>query len=107
MHQDYLAKPTGKSITDVIESFEKVIDTYGACYIQSRDTPTKVEKIYEIPSKGGIIARFAYDDSPRFELTNPDNTSTLFDVYLLYLGFDERLEDFTRMINKARETVIR
>src|SRR3989344_1735434 len=89
----------------VVSAFENVIGRYGAVSIQQMQNMTKIERVYEIPSKGGIIARFAPNNGPRFTITNPDQTSTLADVYIMYLGFNESSREYGSMVSDVRNAL--
>lgn len=105
MQNQIFGKRLETHIDSVISAFEDTIRRYSAEHIQQMQNATRIEKVYEIPSEGGIIARFVPHNGPRFTITNPDQTSTLADTYIMYLGFDESSKKYTSMVSDVQNAL--
>ena len=105
MQNQIFGKRPETHIDTVISVFEETIGKYGAMNVQQTQNATRIEKVYEVPSKGGIIARFVHHNGPRFTITNTDQISTLADAYIMYLGFDESSSRYTSMISDVQSAL--
>ena len=105
MQNQIFGKRPETHIDTLISAFEEIIGRYGAKHIQQMQNATRIEKVYEVPSKGGIIARFVPHNGPRFEIINPNQTSTLADTYVIYLGFDESSIEYISMVSDVQNAL--
>lgn len=105
MQNQIFEKKHETPIEMIISTFEEIIIKHGAIGVQQMQNKTRIEKIYEIPSKGGIIARFVPPNGPRFTNTNPDKTLTPFDTYIMYLGFDESSKKYSLMVSDVQNAL--
>ena len=92
-----------EEIYRVISGFEEVIKKHGAFSVQEMKNSTRIEKIYEVPSKGGIIARFTQYGAPSFIMSTDDNVTTSGNALIMYLGFDESSEEFNSIFSDVYE----
>ena len=105
MQNQIFGKRPKTHIDAIISAFEDVIGRYSATNIQQMQNATRIENVYEVPSKGGIIARFVPHNGPRFTITNPDQTSTLADAHIIYLGFDETSREYNSMVSDVQSAL--
>jgi len=105
MRTQVIEKKPETPIEAIISAYEGAIGKYNATSVRDMQNPTMIEKVYEIPGQGGIIAHFVPTGGPRFTINTQNQASSLGDGVVMYLGFDESAQKYKSMISDVLQAL--